>query len=185
MNSTDSEPAELQLPTVDEASQMLTAAMGQIEFARRYTLELLDTIPRGQWFTIPNGLSTNVVWQVGHLTVSQYGLLMFRMRGRQSEDLELIPGKFRKAYSRQSLPQSDPASQPSIDELVDKMAEVHRRAMDEVSRIDSQVLLEAVEMPYASYPIKLGAILFCPLHEHIHAGQIGLLRRSLGLEPIR
>ena len=185
MNSTDSEPAELQLPTVDEASQMLTAAMGQIEFARRYTLELLDTIPRGQWFTIPNGLSTNVVWQVGHLTVSQYGLLMFRMRGRQSEDLELIPGKFRKAYSRQSLPQSDPASQPSIDELVDKMAEVHRRAMDEVSRIDPQVLLEAVEMPYASYPIKLGAILFCPLHEHIHAGQIGLLRRSLGLEPIR
>jgi hypothetical protein len=187
MSSTDPElePAELQLPSVDEASWMLTAAMGQIEFARRYTLELLDATPREQWFTIPDGLSTNVAWQVGHLTVSQYGLLMFRMRGRQSEDLELIPGKFRKAYSRQSLPLSDPASQPSIDELVDKMAEVYRRAVAEVSRIDPQVLLEPVEMPYASYPIKLGAILFCPLHEHIHAGQIGLLRRALGLEPMR
>jgi hypothetical protein len=65
------------------------------------------------------------------------------------------------------------------------MADVHRRAMAEISQIDPQVLLEPVEMPYAAYPIKLGAILFCPLHEHIHAGQIGLLRRSLGLEPVR
>ena len=45
----------------------------------------------------------------------------------------------------------------------------------------ADVLLEPVEMPYAAYPIKLGAILFCPLHEHIHAGQIGVVRRALRL----
>jgi hypothetical protein len=188
MNSTDPPPATTvvpELPTAAEAIQMLTAAIGQIEFARRYTLELLQATPREHWFTLPNGLSTHVAWQVGHLTVSQYGLLMFRLRGRKPEDLELIPGRFRKAYGRQSQPSGDVARQPSIDQLLDRMADVHRRALAELARIDPQVLLEPVEMPYASYPIKLGAILFCPLHEHIHAGQIGLLRRSLGLEPIR
>jgi hypothetical protein len=40
-------------------------------------------------------------------------------------------------------------------------------------------------MPYAGYPTKLGALLFCPLHEMIHAGQIGLLRRLMGKPPIR
>jgi hypothetical protein len=46
-------------------------------------------------------------------------------------------------------------------------------------------LAEPTEMPYAVYPIKLGALLFCPLHESIHAGQIGLLRRMHGMESVR
>jgi hypothetical protein len=48
-----------------------------------------------------------------------------------------------------------------------------------------ELLIEPTEMPYAAFPIKLGAFLFCPLHESIHAGQIGLLRRAHGLAPIR
>ena len=162
-----------------------TAAMGQIEFARRYTLELLDATPKERWFEIPPGLPTNIAWQVGHVTVSQYGLLMFRIRGRLPEDLSLIPGRFRKSYGRESTPSADPASQPSADELLERMAEVYDLAMSELARVTADVLLEPVDMPYAAYPIKLGAILFCPLHEHIHAGQIGVVRRTLGLQPVR
>ncbi len=108
MNSSDPDDPGRDLPNDAVASQMLAAAVGQIEFARRYTLELLAATPREHWFVMPQRLPTNVAWQVGHLTVSQYGLLMFRMRGRQPEDLELIPGKFRKAFSRGSRPSSDP-----------------------------------------------------------------------------
>jgi hypothetical protein len=54
-----------------------------------------------------------------------------------------------------------------------------------LAEVTADVLLEPVDMPYAAYPVKLGAVLFCPLHEHIHAGQIGVVRRALGLEPIR
>ena len=57
--------------------------------------------------------------------------------------------------------------------------------MAELQNVDPTVLLESVGMPYAAFPIKLGAILFCPMHEQIHAGQIGLLRRALGLESVR
>ena len=173
------------LPDADAAMQMLRSAVGQIKFARQYTSELLDAIPQDRWFEIPDGLPTNIAWQVGHITVSQYGLLMFRIRGRKPDDLELIPGKFRKAYARQSSPSSDAGTQPTASELVDRMNRVFDLSMAELAKVTSDVLLEPVDMPFAAYPIKLGAVLFCPLHEHIHAGQIGLVRRALGFEPVR
>ncbi len=107
MNATDT----TLLPDADTAMAMLRGAIGQIKFARRYSLELLDATPKERWFEIPTGLPTNIAWQVGHITVSQYGLLLFRIRGRLPEDLSLIPGKFRKAYSRESTPSADPAAQ--------------------------------------------------------------------------
>ncbi len=191
MNANDSEPnpdstlPDPPLPDHTAAMHMLEAAIGQIQFARRYTLELLEATPKDLWFRFPEGLATNIAWQIGHLTVSQYGLLMFRMRGRDPDDLQLIPGRFRKAYGRESTPSPDPAGQSTADELLERMGRVFDLAMGEIAGIQADVLLEPVEMPYAAYPIKLGAILFCPLHEHIHAGQIGLLRRSLGLQPVR
>lgn len=173
------------LPDTDTAAAMLQSAIGQIQFARNYTLELLEATPKEHWFTMPDGLPTHVGWQVGHLAVSQYGLLMFRIRGRQPEDLELIPGTFRKAYSRSSKPNPEASQQCSPDELQERLQRVHELAMAELAQIDPAVLLEEVDMPYAAYPTKLGAILFCPMHEQIHAGQIGLLRRAFGLASVR
>jgi len=176
------EPA---LPDADTAAQMLRGAIGQIQFARQYTLGLLEATPMEHWFEIPAGLPTNIAWQIGHLTVSQYGLLMFRVRGRSPDDLTLIPGKFRKKYSRQTTPTSDREVQPTAEELAERMQRVYELAIAELDDVDPAVLLEPIDEPYAAYPIKLGAISFCPLHEHIHIGQIGVIRRALGLEPVR
>lgn len=164
---------------------MLQGAIGQIRFAREYVLGLLDETPHELWFDIPEGLPSNIAWQVGHLTVSQYGLLMFRLRGRAPEDLELIPSRFRKAYSRGSKPSSDASKQSSPEALLERMSEIYERSLIELAKVSPETLMEPVEMPYAAFPIKLGAILFCPLHEHIHAGQIGVLRRALSLQPVR
>ena len=169
----------------DSATTMLESAIGQIKFARKYCLELLDHTPNELWFDMPAGLPTHIAWQVGHLTVSQYGLLMFRIRGRSPDDLELIPSRFRKAYSRSSKPSSDTSRQPSANELRERMGLVYERSLTELEKVTSETLLDPVDMPYAAYPNKLGAILFCPIHEHTHIGQIGLLRRALGLEPVR
>ena len=170
---------------MEKVPAIFESAIEQIHFARQYTLELLSATPKSHWFLIPDGLQTNIAWQVGHLAVSQYGLLMFRIRGRDPEDLEIIPSRFRKAYSRQSTPSAIQDKQPSAEELLERLAEVHQRSLTEIATVTTEVLMEPVEMPYAAYPNKLGAILFCPLHEQIHAGQIGVIRRSLGLEPIR
>lgn len=182
--STESSPNPA-IPALADATRMFESAVGQIRWARRYTLELLDATPQERWFEMPDDAVTHVAWQVGHLAVSQYGLLMFRIRGRRPDDLDLIPGRFRKMYGRGGTPPLSGDGQPSPAELLDKLNRVHELAMAELSTLDPSELLTEVDMPYAVYPCKLGAILFCPMHESLHAGQIGLLRRGLGLESVR
>lgn len=191
------DPTARPFPDLVTAEVMMTAALGQIDWARRYTLELLAATPRELWFERPvisdsqtgqsiGPLPTHIAWQVGHLAVSQYGLLMFRIHGRRDEDLDLIPSRFRKAYARGSDPTVVASGQCSADELFERLETVHRRAIGGLTQaFDTNLLLDPVDMPYAVYPIKLGAILFCPLHEQIHSGQIGLIRRTLGLAPVR
>ena len=172
-------------PDTATAATLLNGTIEQLQFARTYTLSLLNETPAESWFEIPDGLPSNIAWQTGHLAVSQYGLLMFRVRGRRSEDLGLVSGKFRRAYSRQSTPRADPAGQPTPDELVARLTRIHDVALTELRLVRPEVLLEEVERPWTAWPNKLGAIMFCPLHEQLHAGQIGIIRRSLGLDPLR
>ena len=44
---------------------------------------------------------------------------------------------------------------------------------------------EPVEAPFAVEATRLGSLLFCSHHEMLHAGQLGLIRRLLGKQPIR
>ena len=167
------------------AEQMRDAALLQLEFARNYTLELIHSIPLDQWSVIPEGAPSNLLWQVGHLAVAEYGLLLFRMRGRAEGDMDLVPGWFRKRYGRQSTPSPDAADQPSPAEMLERLANIHAAGLQEVRSADGDRLLEPSDMPYVGHPTKLGGVLFSPLHEMIHAGQIGTLRRMLGLSPVR
>jgi hypothetical protein len=167
-----------------QAIAMRDAAILQLEFARRYTLELLENTPHDRWLEAPPGAPTHLTWQVGHLAVAEYGLLMFRLRGRSEGDLELVPSWLRKNFGKGSSPAAL-TSPPSPEQLLEKLSLIHKRGLQEVRETPVEVLLEPTEMPYAGEPIKLGGLLFAPMHEMIHAGQIGLIRRLLGLAPIR
>ncbi len=161
-------------------NQRLEIVQRQIEFARDYTLQLLDDIPRERWFETPAGAPTHVAWQVGHLAMAEYGLVLFRQRGRQPEDTELMRSAFRKQFSRGSEPTADSSRYPAPEEIRNVMDRVHEQAMSELPTFSDDSLDEPLDMPYAGYPTKYGALLFCSHHEMLHAGQIGLLRRLLG-----
>jgi hypothetical protein len=157
----------------------------QIEFARSYTLSLLEDIDQSDWFRQPAQGVTHVAWQVGHLAMAQYGLGLFRMRGRRAEDAQLMSGQFRKKFSKGSTPDPDPANQPAPAEIRDVFQRVHQQVMTELPHYCDRQLDEPVEEPYALYANKLGSLYFCAAHEMMHAGQIGLLRRLLGKTTTR
>ena len=160
-------------------------ARQQIEFARSYTLTLLDGIADDQWFRIPAGASSHIAWQVGHLAMAEYGLCMFRQRGRRSEDMELMSGKFRKKFRKGSTPDPEAENYPPHTEILEVFGQIHARAMEEIADYRDEDLSEGIDEPYAVYPNKLGALFFCASHEMLHAGQIGMLRRLLGMSPVR
>jgi hypothetical protein len=161
------------------------AALKQIEFARDYVLSLLADFEEADWFRQAPGSPTHLAWQVGHLAMAQYGLALFRQRGRQPEDLQLMSSGFRKLFSRSTTPEWDTAKYPAPAEIRATFERVHAQALQEIPTFTAEQLAEPSDMPYAGYPTKLGALLFCPLHEMIHAGQIGLLRRLMGKPPVR
>jgi uncharacterized damage-inducible protein DinB len=117
--------------------------------------------------------------------MAEYGLCLFRLRGRQPADVELMDSAFRKQFSRGSTPVSDAVASSSPEQIRATFNTVHQRALEELATYRDADLGDSIDQPYAVEATKLGALYFCAAHEMLHAGQIGLLRRMLGKQPVR
>ena len=159
-------------------------ARKQIEAARTYTVGLLAGLDEADWFRQPAEGVSHIAWQIGHLAMAEYGLCLFRMRGRAPVDRDLMSGAFRKQFVRGSVPEPDPAKNPAPQQIRAVLDRVHQQALTEMAEYAAALLEEPGEDPRAVFDTKLGALFFCPHHEMLHAGQIGLLRRLLGKPPI-
>ena len=115
----------------------------------------------------------------------RYGLILLRIRGKEREDRAFITNDFIRCFKKGSTPTNDTSAYPTAEEIRATFDAVFARCLDEMQSFTSEVLAESLPAPTAVYENKLGSILFCPMHEMLHAGQIGALRRQLGKEPIR
>jgi hypothetical protein len=162
----------------------LQLAVEQIVFARNYTLRLLDQTPEAEWFRQPPGGVSHVAWQVGHLAFAEYRLALWRIRGVQPRDAELISEAHRGLFGAESVPDPDPGKYPSQADIRAVFDRVHEEVLRELRDLDEGELDQPVPHPHPYAKTKLLALLWCAHHEMIHAGQIGLLRRQLGHEPL-
>ncbi len=178
------EPAQLEL------------ARRQIEFARGYTHTLIDDLEDDLWFVQPTAVQaasnsgsgaglTHIAWQVGHLAMAEYMLTLFRIRGKEPSDKEIIDKAFMRRFLKGSTPEAERSKYPSPVEIRHVFDSVHEQVMRELADFPPEELDSPVVEPYAVHPNRLGSLLFCGLHETLHAGQIGLLRRLLGRSPVR
>ncbi len=185
----DYNPENLSILRVTVVSEMAMSRLDfiieQLGIARLHTESLLDSITSEDWFRQPSEGVTHVAWQVGHLAYAEHLLLMERRRGQRPEDEKLIPARFRTLFQRSSSPDPDSWKYPSPEAIRHVFDEVHRHAIEELRGLPDEHLDEPTEPAHPRFKTKFGAIQFCPLHEMLHAGQIGLLRRLLGMKPIR
>ena len=168
-----------------DATSPLQLARQQIEGARAYTKQLLEATPTDLWFTTPENGKTHIAWQVGHLAFAQYGLCLVRTRGRGENDDDFLPPTFRRRFSKASDPAAITVDDFSTELICKVFDDVHQQVLSEFDTFTEQMLAEEIPLPYLVFPNKLGGLLFCSHHEMLHAGQIGLTRRMLGLEPVR
>jgi hypothetical protein len=163
----------------------LDLAVSQIEFARKYTLGLLEDVAEADWFRQVSPCPTHLAWQVGHLAMAQYALTMVRIRGKQSEDENLLSKQFFRSFQKGTTPVFDAAEYPPVADIHETLARVHDASLCELEQQTDESLDVTLPEPHVVFDTKLGSVFFCPTHEMLHAGQIGLLRRMLGKEPIR
>ena len=118
--------------------------------------------------------------------MAQYGLTLFRQRGRESIDSELMSGKFRKKFMKGTTPTASREDYPTRDEIITVLNAVNEQMLVELPQFDSDAHLnEVIDEPNAGFGNKFGALMFACDHEMLHAGQIGLLRRLMGKSPLR
>jgi len=162
----------------------LQLAIEQIRFARRYTLRLLDHTRDEDWCRIPPGGASHIVWQAGHLAFAQYGLALNRIRGPRTEDAELVTDEFLDLFRRLTSAKGDAALYPGPAALRETMQRVHEQVLREAETLDESAADEPGLWPHPVAVSKLDSLVWCAQHELTHAGQIGLLRRQLGYEPL-
>lgn len=173
-------------PIADGVSERLSIAIRHIEFARKYSRSLLDDLDDGDWFWSPDQFTTHIAWQAGHLAMSQYGLTLFQQRGRDlAVDKKLMSSKFRKLFMRGTKPVADRDAYPEPAEILETLDRVHEQMRKEVVTFDGEQLDEPVGPPHAGFATRYGALLFAGDHEMVHSGQIGMLRRLMGKQPLR
>ena len=63
--------------------------------------------------------------------------------------------------------------------------EFHEEGEAELPKLPEDQLDIPVENPHPLFSTRFGALVFCPEHECLHAGQIALIRRLLGKPPLR
>ena len=163
----------------------LSLANERIERARGYTLQLLADVEDELWFTQPAGSPTHIAWQVGHIAMAQYAVCLMRVRDAQPGDREIMSRPFRKQFSKGSTPVADPSANPSAAEIRTVFNAVHAQVMKELPTFDEEELQQELAAPHEMFTTKIAALHFSADHEMLHAGQIGLLRRLLGKEPVR
>jgi uncharacterized damage-inducible protein DinB len=172
-------------PTPENLSPRLQDAVRQIEFARGYTKVSLEGLTDDDWYWSPQEMTTHIAWQVGHLAMAQYGLTLFMQRGRAEIDSELMSGKFRKRFMKGTMPTRNREDYPEVAEILQVLDRVHDQMRTEIANFDGDHLDQPASAPHAAYATNLGSLLFASKHEMMHAGQIGMLRRLMGKEPMR
>jgi hypothetical protein len=168
-----------------QLSERMQVVGRQMEFARNYLLTLLDGLTEQEWFWSPPNFPTHIAWQVGHISMAQYGLALFRQRGRAEVDSELMSSKFRKLFMRGSEPILERAVHPTPAEILRVLHRVQQQVGIELPGFDGDGLDDPVEAPHAAFATRYGALIFSSQHEMLHCGQIGMLRRLMGKPALR
>jgi hypothetical protein len=138
---------------------------------REFTLRQIEGLTVNQFNTIPKGFKNNIIWNLGHLVVTQQ-LLVYKLSGNKpSVSLEWI-----NTYGKNSTP-SSLITQEEINDI--KTAYIN---LIEQTKIDFNNNLFKSYTPYpTSMGIKLNsathAITFNNTHEGVHSGIILALKK--------
>jgi hypothetical protein len=141
--------------------------------------KLIGPIPFEKWDQTPNGLETNLTWQIGHLLVSHYFHSIMVITGHQSDLLQEIPLRNYADLFTDGSP-ANVIGQTDAGQLLSQLRMVQKRSLDILKTLtdaDLESVLEPTPLKHPIARIKGESIGWNIKHTMYHCGQIGILKR--------
>jgi hypothetical protein len=126
----------------------------------------------------PTPKANCAAWIVGHLTLTDRNGL--KRLGAAAPEL---PAGFDHQFSREEgCPQAGDFG--DVSRLIPLFDENRGRLVEAVRAAPAEVLDRPIEPPHPMFATVAGSLAFLAMHTTMHAGQISIIRRSLGRPPL-
>jgi uncharacterized damage-inducible protein DinB len=158
-------------------NQLLAA----FDYADKAVEELFAAIPDDDYLHPPCTGGNHALWTLGHLaTVQQYFLA--NIAGHDGTLAE----KYKTMFFAKSQPSPDAASYPPLDVVRDYSKSSRAAFRSWVESLSDEQLSGPPPERFQKFAPTLGNVLMRLLwHEGMHYGQLTVIRKSLGLAPVR
>lgn len=160
----------------------LELLLHQTKDAYNWIHKLVDVIPEEKWGITPEGVESNITWQVGHLTLSIYYHSILVIRGHQVEITEAVPLRiYADNYSVNSSPKDSKAIL-KMAEMMEHLRIIEKKSLEVIGGLSMSDLQEELVPGRVKHPVaknKLEAIDWNIKHTMWHCGQIATIKRLL------
>lgn len=157
----------------------IDATLATLEFSRGATLGFLEDIPEDKWCHQPIPGANHAAWIAGHIA-STDNYFLTSLAGQASS----VPAEWDDLFGMGSTPKNDPSVYPSPAELRDQLQTRRDGLTAWLKSLSDAQLAKPLEGDLArfapNYAALAGSIAW---HEGMHAGQLTLVRKSLGIGP--
>jgi len=154
----------------------------QTKDANNWTNKLVNEIDPDKWFETPGVLESNIAWQLGHLTLSQYYYTVVLLTGPDKELAENISLKKYSGLFANGTRKNDIAAELSVDELKYNWKLMEEATVLVLDALNDPALIEGIikmPKPHPFVKTKQDSVLWNIKHTMWHCGQIGTLKRVI------
>lgn len=150
-----------------------------LEFSRGMTLKLLEGIPADKRCHQPTPAANHVLWVLGHLANTDD----FFLSTLTNSEPKLCE-KHRTLFGMGSKPTANAADYPAYEDILESLNTRRAALLGWYSTLTDETMKQPLPGDLAQFAPSLAAFASTlAWHEGLHAGQISVVRKSLGLAP--
>jgi uncharacterized damage-inducible protein DinB len=159
---------------------LVDRALAALGASRQAITIMFEGIPPEQFTHQPCEGANHAMWIMGHLaSVDDYFLA--KLAGRPDSRFDEV----KRTFFMRSKPQPSLDSYPPLAEVRAHFDDARRRFLDWVGTFDDEGLAAPLPDPFSNFmPTYVGLFGHLAWHEGMHAGQLSVVRKSLGIAPV-
>ena len=167
--------------TPDQAMAVARTGLHALATMRWFTMKLIENLTPDQWMRQVSPGANHIMFNVGHIAYCDAGFL-----AAAGGATDAVPTSYKALFDQGCLPSERAADYPEPAELLGVLQRAREDLTSHLAGLSGARLLDAPADERLADVSPMIAQLpgFITLHEGTHAGQILLIRRSLGLPGV-